>query len=147
MPRRDDFTAAGENVVVGFTEFEAYSDNSTESTTSNGWVTKSGYPYTTDVKTAGQYVIDWSAQLGQSDKQKEVGLLVEWREGTSGSWTELADLRDGVSQDDAWDIRTGFNLVTLSTDTEFQIRIRFGQTDEGGTGRIRFAGIKIGRVG
>jgi len=145
----DDTQAAIEEAqtgAIGFPEFESFSDDSQENTTSNDWVTKDNYPYTTTSKTAGDYIIDYSAQLGQSDKEKEVGFRVQWREGTSGSWIDLVDVRDGVSQDDAWQLRTGFNLITLSSSGVFQVRLQWGQTDEGGTGRIRNAAIKISRV-
>lgn len=132
--------------IDALTEFEAFESASQQSTTSNGWVTKSGYPYTTDVKTAGTYVIDHTAQVGQSDKEKTVGHRVQYREGTSGTWITLIDIRDALSTDGAFQVRTGFNLLTLTTDTVFQLRIQWGQTDDGGTGLIKEANIKIGRV-
>lgn len=132
--------------VDALTEFEAYASDNTQSTTSNGWVTKAGYPYTTEVKTAGQYVIDFTAEVGQTDKEKQVGFRVQWRQGTSGSWVKLSDTRNGVSTDDEYALRTGFRLVTLPIDTEFQVRLQWGQTDDGGSGLIRNAGIKIGKV-
>jgi len=132
--------------IDALTEFEAFSSDSEETTTSNGWITKSGYPYTTDTKSAGDYVIDHTAQVGQTDKEKTVGHRVQWREGTSGTWIDLIDIRDAVSTDDAFQVRTGFNIVTLSSDTDFQVRIQWGQTDDGGTGKIKFANIKIGKV-
>lgn len=141
-----DGIVEAKNTAVGFTEFEAFTDDSTESTTSNSWVTKNNYPYTTTTKTAGDYLVDYTAQLGQSDKEKEVGYRVQWREGTSGTWITLVDVRDGVSQDGAYQLRTGFNIITLSTDTVFQVRVQWGQTDEGGTGFIRNAAIKVSRV-
>lgn len=134
--------------IDSLTEFETFSSDAVQSTTSNGWITKTGYPYTTDVKSAGTYVIDYSANVGQSDKEKEVGSRVQFREGTTGTWITIggSDIRNGVSADDAYELRTGFNNITLTTDTEVQIRWQFGQTDDGGTGRIRFASIKIGKV-
>ena len=138
--------AAGGIPIDALTEFEAFSDDPQESTTSNGWVTKNNYPYTTDVKTAGDYVVDFSAQIGQSDKEKTVGFRVQWREGTSGTWITLADARNGLSADNGTELRTAFRVITLSTDTEFQIRIQWGQTDDGGTGTIENATIKIGKV-
>ena len=138
--------AAGGIPIDALTEFEAFSDDAEESTTSNGWVTKNNFPYTTSVKSAGDYVVDFSAQIGQSDKEKTVGFRVQWREGTSGSWTTLADARNGLGADDGTELRTAFRVITLSSDTEFQIRIQWGQTDDGGTGTIQNATIKIGKV-
>ena len=132
--------------VDALTEFEAFVSDNTQSTTSNGWVTKDNFPYTTDVKTAGEYIIDFTAEVGQSDKEKQVGFRVQWRLGTSGSWITLSDTRNGVSSDDEYALRTGFRQVTLATDTDFQVRLQWGQTDDGGSGLIRNAGIKVGKV-
>lgn len=128
------------------TEFEAFASAGLESTTSNGWVTKTGYPFTTVTKTAGFYIIDHTVQCGQSDKEKNIGHRVQWRQGTSGTWIDLLDIRDAVGVDNAFQVRTGFNVVELTSDGVFQVRIQFGQTDEGGTGRIKEANIKIGKV-
>lgn len=129
------------------TEFEAFESEAEETTTSNGWVTKSGYPYTTVTKTAGFYIIDHTAQVGQSDKEKQISHRVQWREGTSGTWQTLLEIDDAVGTDDAFQVRTGFNLVELTADGVFQVRIEYGQTDDGGTGKIKEANIKIGKVG
>lgn len=143
--RRDQF-AQPNPPIDALTEFEAFESAAQQSTTSNGWVTKSGYPYTSTPKSAGNFVLNYSAQLGQSDKEKEVGLRVQWRPGTSGTWITLVDVRNGLSVDDGYELRTGFNIITLATDGVFQVRQQFGQTDEGGTGRIRNAAITIGKV-
>lgn len=133
--------------ISSLTEFESFSGLSQQSTTSNSWVTKSEYPYTTDVKSAGKYIIDFTAQVGQSDKEKEVGSRFQWRPGTSGSWITLgSEIRDAVSTDGAYQYRTTFTEITLATAGVFQVRIQFGQTDDGGTGLIREANIKIGKV-
>ena len=134
------------NNAVGFAEFESFGSDLQESTTSNNWVTKSGFPYTTDNKTAGTYIIDYTAELGQSDKFKQVGFRVQWREGTTGSWLDLTDIRAGLPTDGEFQIRTGFRQVQLTSDGVFQVRIQFGQTDDGGTGFIQNCNIKIGRV-
>ena len=132
---------------TGFTlgTTEAFNDDSTQSTTSNSWVTKSNFPYTSSTLAAGDYIIDFTAELGQSDKEKDVGYRVQWREGTSGTWLNLTSIINGLSVDDGYELRTGFRIVTVSTSTVIQVRVQWGQTDEGGTGRIRNAGIKIKR--
>lgn len=132
--------------IDALTQFEAFESEGEQSTTSNGWVLKSGYPYTTTSKPPGTYVIDHTVQVGQSDKEKNIGHRVQWRPGTTGSWTTLLDIRDAVSTDDAFQVRTGFNIVDLPLGGVFQVRIQFGQTDEGGTGKIKEANIKIGKA-
>ena len=61
--------------VDALTEFEAFTSDSEESTTSNLFVVKSGFPYTTGPKTAGEYVVDFTAQIGQSNANKNVSSL------------------------------------------------------------------------
>ena len=133
--------------IEALTEFESFSSPNNQNTTSNGWVTKSGYPYTSSIKSAGRYIIDFTCQVGQSDKEKQVGTRFQFRLGTSGSWANLGEpILDAVSTDNAYQYRTSFFEITLPTDGVFQVRILFGQTDDGGTGRIREANIKIGKV-
>ena len=132
--------------IAAVTEFEAFNDDTQESTTSNGYVTKNNYPYTTAEKSAGDYVINYTALIGQSDKEKLVGFRAQYREGIAGGWTTLADARNGLGSDDGTELRTGFNVITLASDTEIQIRLQWGQTDDGGTGTIENAAITISRV-
>ena len=132
--------------IDALTEFEAFESPGREATTSNGWVTKSGYPYTSVEKSAGFFVIDHTALVGNSDKEKQTGHRVQWRQGTSGSWITLVDIRNAVSVDGGTALRSGFNIIELTADTVFQVRIQFGQTDDGGTGDIEEANIKIGKA-
>lgn len=130
-------------------EFESFSapqpdPDDQQTTTSNGWVTVSGYPYTTTGKTiGGEYIINFTALVGNSDKEKRTGSRIQYREGTSGSWITLIDVRNAVSVDDGEDLRTGFVQLDPLTLDEFQVRYQFGQTDDGGTGTIRQANITI----
>ena len=132
--------------VEALTEFEAFASDNNQSTTTNGWATKSGYPYTTDIKSAGQYVVDFTAEIGQSDKFKQVGFRVQWRLFTSGAWNTLSVTKNGVSTDGEYALRSGFRLINLPVTTNFQVRLQWGQTDDGGSGFIKNAGIKIGKV-
>lgn len=143
---KDAILEAKETAEV-FGLVESFSSDATESTTSNNWIVKSGFPYTTTAKEAGDYLIDYTAQITQTQKQKAAGFNVQWREGTTGSWTDLADIREGVSVDNGYSFRTSFNRVTLASDGVFQVRVRYGQTDDGGTMFIRFVSIKITKAG
>jgi hypothetical protein len=71
---------------------------------------------------------------------------VQWRENATGSWTTLADIRDAVSVDNQFQVRTGFNEITVSASSTIEVRIQFGQTDDGGTGRIKNAGFTVWKV-
>lgn len=128
--------------------FLVLSVDSEDTTTSNGWTTMDGWPLTSSSLVAGDYEIDYTAQVGQSDKEKIVGSRVQYREGTSGGWTTLpgSDIREAVSVDDGAQLRTSFQDIVVSTDTVLQFRWQFGQTDDGGTGTIAFSSIKISRI-
>lgn len=132
--------------LADLTELEAFNDDSTSSTTTNGWSTKHNIT-TVGIKTAGTFSITHSAQIGQSDKEKQVGYRAQWKADSSGTWITLADVRNGLGTDDGYELRTGINIVTLASDDQVDIRQQFGQTDDGGTGRSRFNSIVIQRVG
>lgn len=140
-----DAIIEAQTIAIGLAEIQAFNDDSTQSTTSNGWVTKSNFPWTTAMLPAGDYVVTFSAELGQSDKEKNVGYRVQWREGTSGTWLDLTSIVNGLSIDDGYELRTGFRVITVSSTSVIQVRVQFGQTDEGGTGRIRNAGVSVTR--
>ncbi len=64
------------------TAFDEFFDNNQKNTTSNGWVTYSTFQ-TDEAKEPGFYYLGWSIQMGQSDKEKRVGLRIRTREGTA----------------------------------------------------------------
>ena len=119
------------------TEFEYFSEEGQSNTTSNGWVTR--LDETTSSLPAGDYLISWSAELANSDKEKDIGLRVR-RDSTT-----IGESRNGVSVDERYEMRAGFEEFTHGGGT-VRLRMDFGQTDEGGTGRIRRARISILRV-
>ena len=116
-------------------------------TTSNGWVTATGWPLATATLDIATYIIDYTCNFTNSDKEKGVGTRVQWRSGTSGSWTEVvgSDIRNGVSEDNQFDLRTGFAEITTTVSDVVQVRWQVGQTDNGGTGRIKNMAVKITR--
>lgn len=119
-------------------EFKEFSSLTQQNTTSNGWVTFA--TFTTDDSTDGEWQIQASFNIGQSDKEKQVGFRLQARDGTSGSWTTInsLDTRETVGQDNTFTLRSGFGFFTHDNgDGVFQIRVQFGQTDEGGTGRLK----------
>jgi hypothetical protein len=138
--------ASGNIPVDALTEYEAYSSPGLESTTDNGWVIKSGYPFTSEVKSAGRFMIDFTGLVGQSNANRDVGFRVEYREGTTGAWIELFSTLSKFPQANGQLTITSFREITLATDTEIQVQLSWGQTTGGGTGRLEQANIKIGKV-
>jgi len=129
--------------------FESLDEQSQSSTTSNGWKTMGGWPQTfpTSREAGAPFLLNYTANVGQRDKEKAVGSRVQWRV-VGGSWTTVqgSDIRNGVSEDDQFELRTGFNIITPGSTGQIQVRWQFGQTDNGGTGRIKNAVITISNI-
>ena len=134
------------------TEFEVFESENLQNTTSNGWVTKTGYPVDFTGKSAGFFVVDFTIQARNSDKDKRIGTRFQYRQLDSGGspvggWITIVDIRDGVSFDNVFQLRTGFSVIELTgTNTGFSFRWQFGQTDDGGTGGAQEGNLKLGRV-
>ena len=132
--------------VDALTEFESFSSAGFESTTSNAYVTKSGYPYTTAVKSAGDYIIDFTALLSQTNNNRRVAFRVQYREGIAGAWITIFESDYYPSRSGANIAATSFREITLASDTEFQVQLQWAVTTTGGSGGIEEANIKIGKV-
>lgn len=133
--------------LLAFTIIEEYSSDTNQSTTSNNWVVKSGFPYTTSDLPAGNYEISFSAEIGQSKKKKVVGSIFEWRDGITGDWVPLSDIRNGLSISNAYELRSGFRKIIKTVTGVVQLRASWGQTDDGGTGYMRNVTMRMQRIG
>lgn len=142
MPKVQNFQGVA---IDSLTEFESFSSPATQTTTSNGWVTKAGYPYTSQEKPAGRYIIDFTAEVSNNSNNSEVGVRIQWRQGTSGTWITLKSIQTEIPRGGTVFLFTAFEEITLNTDTVFQVQFQFGQTDSGGTGSISEANLKIGK--
>lgn len=132
--------------LADITQLEEFSSDASESTTSNGWITKSGFPFmSANIKTAGEFEVAWSSEVGQSTKQKAVGSEFAWRE-EGGTWDVLSDIRAGVATANEYQLRSGFRKVSLAADAKIELRAQWGQTDDGGIGLIRNVTMKIQRI-
>jgi hypothetical protein len=143
---QDAIEEAFEEAAGAFEELEVQPEFTT---TTNGWTTMAGWPQTFSSREAGKkFLLNYTAKVGQSDKEKQVGSRVQWRSGTSGGWTTLpgSTAKDGVSSDDEYQLRTSFNTVTPTSTDVVQVRWQIGQTDDGGTGKIRNAVITIANI-
>jgi hypothetical protein len=130
--------------IDALTEFEAFDSPNQESTTSSTPQIKTGYPYTTDTKSAGSYVINYTAQISQGSDNKVSRLIIEWRLGTSGTWQEILDTKQELRANGfvPW---SGFSVVDLPNDSQFQVRISYANPGAGSC-IIKEANITIGKV-
>lgn len=117
---------------------EKFTDEGKDSTTSNGWVSK--ISVTTSNLPAGDYLLFHQAEIGQTDEGKRAGYRVQV-DGTS-----ICDVRDGLSVDDQYLIRSGHYYIDDHPGGTIDLDMDYGQTDDGGTMFIRDARITIIRV-
>lgn len=135
-----------QNTGTEFFSQEVLVSATQQETTSNNWVTSTGWPQTSEPKLAGDYVVDFTAQLGQSQKQKQIGSRLQYRFNATGTWNLLADseILDALSGVDSFQYRTSFTILVVPSEGDtIQFRWQFGQTDDGGTGRIKNTAIKL----
>jgi hypothetical protein len=128
------------------TAYESFSSVGAQSTTSNGYVTKSGFPYTTGLKESGKYIIDFTSNIAQDSNNSEAGFRVQYRLGTSGTWIDLFEIIVQFPRSGGAPPITSFVEVELLTDSVFQIRLQWGQTNKGGSATISNSIIKLGKV-
>lgn len=135
----EEFKPTAQSIQILF-----YFSSTKKNTTSNRWV--QNHFVTTPTLLAGDYQLDLTALISQTIKQRQVGYNVQWRIGTSGSWTDIIKVFEGVAVADSFVPRTAFTKITIPTDSVIQIRDRFGQTDDGGTGKIKDSGFRLTKI-
>lgn len=143
---QDAIVEGGTRPIQALTEFESFSSPAPQSTTSNGWVTKSGYPFTTTNKTSGTYVVDFTATLSQNSNNSEAGYRIQYRIGTTGTWIDLFSIIIVFARAGTIPPITSFREVTLPSDGVFQLRVQWGQTNQGGSATLSEANLKIGKA-
>lgn len=134
----DALDTLGNQTLASQTNFQEFEDNAQDNTTSNGWVTAT--TFTTEAVADGRYYVGVASNVGQSDKEKKFGFRVQSRDGTSGGWSTInpLDVEETVGSDETFKLLSGFGFHDHDNgDGVFQIRIQFGQTDDGGTARIK----------
>ena len=119
-------------------EYDYFEDDTLSLTTSDGWISK--LSAVTSALQGGRYLITWGAEVGQSTKNRRVGVrsLVDS--------IEIGASIDGLTAANDYVTQGGHKELTLSNGTH-TLDIEFGQTTEGGVGYIRRARMHISRVG
>lgn len=133
--------------INDLTEAEGVTSIAQETTTSNGWVSKTGYPFLTSLsKTAGQFSIRWSSEVGQTTKNRNYGLRTRWRpEG--GTWVVLGEVELSNARNNNFLMQSGFKQVILATNSKIEVDIQHGQTTGGGSSVLQNASMEIRRIG
>jgi len=130
----DDETSAS---VFG-THYNYLDSDGESTTTSNGWVDKVNL--TTTSLDAGDYLVQWSAEISCPKED-----MVEARMMIGGSGEGEVTMHHKGEDATVWSMFSGMKEVTLTAGA-VNLKIQYGQTDLGGTGRIRNARISIWRV-
>jgi len=137
----------GSFTVADLGQEEAFNSLSQETTTSNGWVSKSSFPITTEfTKTAGQFVVQWSAEVGQTKTNRNFGFRV-LAAPTGSPLVELGNVELTVNRDNDLIMQSGFQEIIVPTDNTIDIDIQFGQTTQGQSAIIRNVSVEVQRTG
>lgn len=129
------------------TEAEGFVSNAQETTTSDGWVSKSGFPFTTtSPKTAGKFSVRWFAEVGQTKTNRNFGFRVRWRPA-GGTWADLASVQLTVNRDNDVIMQSGFKEVTLPSNGDIEIDVQHGQTTQGSASILQNVSVEVRRLG
>ena len=133
--------------VSDLTEAEGHTREEQESTTSNGWVSMTTFPFLTTLsKTAGKFSIRWSANVGQSKTNRNFGFRARWRP-EAGTWVVLSEIETSVNRDGDLIMQGGFKEVTLASNAKIEVDLQFGQTTQGNNALIENGSMELRRLG
>ncbi len=124
---------------------ENFRSEGESNTTSNLWVDK--LTGTTGILKAGSILISQFSEVGQSKAGRELGHRVQWKPSNSSIWIDISDTRDGVSNDNGYVPRSCWDIIQLPTNDSIDIRVQWGQTNDGGIARIRKVRVGVVRIG
>jgi len=125
-------------------ELEAYSDDSVSSTTSNDWVTK--FSPQTAVKEAGNYLLLHSGQVTNSNNNKKTGYRVQWKPENDSTWITLVEDIFLFARGDTYLPVTAVSIIELLSRDQIDVRFQWGETDGGGTGRLKNVSLTVIKV-
>ena len=134
--------------VVGLTggDFQEFFDETDDSTGSNGYVTVA--TFLANLEENSRYEFNGIIRNGQTDKEKKFSIRIEYRRGTSGTWIRPVQETLAVATDDSFlPIPFKFFVDNTSTQSDYQIRVRHGDTDDGGNSEYDFSRITVFKVG
>lgn len=143
-PGNNDWSLAPTFDFTTLTEAEFFFEATEETTTSDNWVT--AFQDESLTKSAGDYLIIHSAAVTNGSNSKDVGHRAQWRPDASGTWFDMTSDILTIDRRDSYVLRTGFFLVTVTEGQTIEVRHQYGQTDSGGTGKIKDKGFIIWKV-
>lgn len=124
--------------------FETFESLNNQNTTSNGWQTKA--THTTTLKAPGFYAVCFNAMVANDTKKEMVGSRFQWRIG-AGGWNNINDDRNAQSEEEnRYSSRGGFVVIPLASADTLSFRHQWGQTDGGGTGKMKEARVIVFKV-
>lgn len=133
--------------VSDLTEAEGFTSNTLEQTASDGWVSKTNFPWlTTEIKTSGLFSLRWFMEVGQTKATRNFGFRVLWRiEG--GVWAVLSEIASStVSRDGNTIMQSGFKEVSVLADSKIEIDVQHGQTTAGFQSIMSNVSVEVRRI-
>lgn len=123
---------------VSFLEEYEYTDSDAEDTTSSSaWVTKSGFPWTTAAKTAGQFTVHYVGAVARSNGNA-VGFRVGYRINGAGAYTYMTEEETQPNGNNVYVNVASFKRITVPLDGDtIEFIVEFSGVAGGGTRRCR----------
>lgn len=129
------------------TEAEAFTSEAEDQTASDLWVSKTGFPFLTEgVKTAGQFSVRWSIEVGQTKANKTFSFRVRWR-AEGGTWVDLTSLSTTISTPGDTYLQGGFKEVVLPSADKIELDVQHGVTTATGNSILRNVSVEVRRIG
>ena len=135
----------GNQSVADIAEIESFESTPQETTTSNGWVSKSGFPWTSASKTAGIFSVRWFYEVGQTKASRNFGYRTLLTAPTSETLSEIPVA--GISNDNQRFMQSGFQEYELLSDGPLTVDVQFGQTTDGFSAIMQNVAVEIRRLG
>lgn len=136
----------GNQTQGDLTEAESFNSVNTETTTSNGWVSKSGFPYVTGIKTAGKFEVRWFAEVGQTRRNRNFGFRCRAAPSVS-ALVVLSSVELTLPRNNNVIMQSGFQEIELPSDGTITIDLEYGQTTNGFSAIIQNASVLVQRTG
>lgn len=132
------------------TQYDEFTSVALQTTASNDWVEAVKFEVPEE-RDDGIYTIQWSMKAGQSKGGRDFGIQISYRLGQdadANAWAIIDSIDTlQVPSDNSSFPFSGFSNVTIATTGFFQVRVEFGQTDNGGEAQLSKINLITFRVG
>ena len=135
----------GNQSIGDIAEIENFTSTVRETTTSDGWVSKAGFPWTSGPKTAGVFSVRWFYEVGQTKASRNFGYRTLITSPTADTLSEIAIA--SVRSDNDLIQQSGFQDYALLADGSITVDVQYGQTTQGNSAIMQNVAVEVRRVG